>query len=114
MAMKKGILHIELVDRLGAGDGQAEDDPYGGRFDNRTEGLIVVDAVLLREPANNPPALCRAREPSEWYLCLKIHLSETTLVRGGRGTSRQVPLSMSALYSSTITAHQFGSARALR
>ena len=112
--MKKSILHVELMDGPGVRDGEAEDDPYRGRFDNKTEGLIVVDAVLLREPANNPPALCRAREPSEWYLCLKIHLSETTLVQGGRGTSRQVPLSMSALYSSTIAAHQFGSARALR
>ena len=51
MAMKKGILHVELVDRPGAGDSQAEDDPYGGRFDNRTEGLVVVDAVLLGEAA---------------------------------------------------------------
>jgi len=57
MAMKKIILHVELMDGPGVRDGEAEDDPYHGRFDNRTECLVVVDAVLLREPANNPPDL---------------------------------------------------------
>jgi len=51
MAMKKSIFHVELM------DGEAEDDPYRRRFDNRTEGLVIVDVVLLREPANNPPGL---------------------------------------------------------
>jgi len=57
MAMKKSILHVELMDGPGARDGEAEDDPYRGWFDNWTEGLVVVDAVLLQEPANNPPGL---------------------------------------------------------
>jgi hypothetical protein len=47
MAVEEGVLHIQLMDRLGTRGGDAEDDPDGGRFDNRTERLVVVDAVLL-------------------------------------------------------------------
>jgi hypothetical protein len=55
MAMKKSIFHVELM------DGEAEDDPYRRRFDNRTESLVEVDAVLLREPANNPSGLVTSK-----------------------------------------------------
>ena len=47
MAVKKGVLHIQLMYRPGTRGGDAEDDPDGGRLDNRTERLVVVDAVLL-------------------------------------------------------------------
>ena len=47
MAMKKSILHVELMDGPGARDGEAEDNPYRGRFDNRTESLVVVESMLL-------------------------------------------------------------------
>ena len=55
MTMKEGILHVELM------DGEAEDDPYRRRFDNQTESLVEVDAVLLREPANNPSGLVTSK-----------------------------------------------------
>lgn len=42
------------------------------------------------------------------------HLLVTMFAPGGRGTRRQVSLSISALYSFAITAHQMGLARALR
>jgi len=47
MAVKKGVLHIQLMYRPGARSGDAEDDADGSRFDDRTERLVVVDAVLL-------------------------------------------------------------------
>ena len=47
VAVKKSVLHIQLVYRPSARSGDAEDDPNSGRFDNRTERLVVVDAVLL-------------------------------------------------------------------
>jgi len=47
MTMKKSVLHVQLVYRPSARSGDAEDDPNSGRFDNRTERLVVVDAVLL-------------------------------------------------------------------
>ena len=52
VTMKKGVLHIELVDRPAAGGGDAEDDTNGGRFDNRIERLVVVDVVALSEAAD--------------------------------------------------------------
>ena len=57
MAVKKGVLHVQLMDRPGARSGDAEDDPDGGRFDNRAERLVVVDAVPLRKTTNDPPGL---------------------------------------------------------
>jgi hypothetical protein len=39
------------------GDGDAEDDANHGRFDNRTEGLVKVNARLLRKAADYPPSL---------------------------------------------------------
>jgi len=47
MTMKEGILHVELMDRPRARYGEAEDDPNRGRFDNRTESLVIVESMLL-------------------------------------------------------------------
>ena len=47
MAVKKGVLHVQLMYWQGARSGNAEDDADGSRFDDRTERLVVVDAVLL-------------------------------------------------------------------
>jgi hypothetical protein len=96
VSVKEGVLHIKLVDGPGTGDSDAEDSPDGRWLDHRAERLIVVNVVLLREPTNDPTGLVRARVPSEWYLCLKIHFPEMTLAPDGRGTRLQVPLSMRA------------------
>jgi hypothetical protein len=47
-------------------------------------------------------------------LCLNNHLLVTMFAPGGRGTRRQVSLSISALYSSAITMRQLVLVRALR
>jgi hypothetical protein len=57
VAVKKGILHIELADGPIPGRGDAEDGADRGRLDDRAERLVVVDAGLLGEAANNPPRL---------------------------------------------------------
>ena len=57
MAVKKRILHVKLMNGPAAGGGDAEDDTNGGRFDNRTERLVVVDAVALSEAADHPAGL---------------------------------------------------------
>jgi len=54
---KKCILHVKLTNGLATGGGDAEDDMNGGRFDNRTERLVVVDAVALSEAADHPAGL---------------------------------------------------------
>ena len=54
VTVKKCVLHIELMDQPGVRGGDAEDDTYRRQFDNWTEGLVVVDAVLLGEAADHP------------------------------------------------------------
>jgi len=57
VTVNKGVLHIELMDQPEVGGGDAEDDTNRCRFDNQTEGLVVVDAVLLGEAADHPASL---------------------------------------------------------
>jgi len=55
--VKKGVLHVQLVDRPAPGSGDAEDDADRRWLDDGAERLIVVDAVALSEAANNPASL---------------------------------------------------------
>jgi hypothetical protein len=55
--MQELILHIELMNRPGAGDGQGEHGVDHGRHDYRAECLIVVDTGSLGEAAKNPTSL---------------------------------------------------------
>jgi hypothetical protein len=57
VAVKKGVLHIQLVDRPATGGHDAKDDAYHRRLDDGAEGLIVVDAVTLSEATNDPASL---------------------------------------------------------
>ena len=47
VAVKEGILHVELAYGSVSGCSNAEDGADRGRLDDRTEGLVVVDAGLL-------------------------------------------------------------------
>jgi hypothetical protein len=69
-AMEEGILDVELVDRPGTGDGDAEDDANRGLSDHEAESLIEINPGLLREPANNPASLvtCKAAVRSKLVL----------------------------------------------
>ena len=53
VSVKKGVLHVQLVDRPAPGSGDAEDDADRRRLDDGAERLIVVDAVALSEAAND-------------------------------------------------------------
>ena len=114
MAMKKGILHIELVDRLGAGDGQAEDDPYGGRFDNRTEGLVVVDVVLLGEAADHPAGFVTSQGAVRVEFMFKNPLPRHDVGAWWSWNKTLGAVVDERLYSSAMAARQFGSANPLR
>ena len=57
IAVEEGILDIKLVDRPRTGDRNGEDDADGGRFDNRAERLVEVDARLLGVATDHPPSL---------------------------------------------------------
>jgi hypothetical protein len=61
IAMQESVLDVELMNRPSTGDGNAEDDMNRGRFDDRAESLVIVNAGLLREPANHPPCLVSSK-----------------------------------------------------
>jgi hypothetical protein len=57
MTVKKGILDIELMDRPGLHGGEAQNEADGGGLHHRTEGLGIINPVLLGETANDPTGL---------------------------------------------------------
>jgi hypothetical protein len=57
LAVEEGVLDIELASLPFKGEREGEDDTDHGRFDNRTECLIEVNALLLRETTKHPRAL---------------------------------------------------------
>ena len=61
IAMKEGVLDIELVNLPSTGDGEAEDDADRGGLDDGAECLIKIHARLLREPTNNPSCLLASK-----------------------------------------------------
>jgi hypothetical protein len=54
LAVEEGVLDIELASLPFKGERNGENDADRGRFDNRTEHLIEVNALLLREIAKHP------------------------------------------------------------
>jgi hypothetical protein len=61
VTVKEGVLHIQLVNWLGKRSGNAQNNPNSRRFDHRAEGLIVVDAMLLREASGHPSCLMASK-----------------------------------------------------
>jgi hypothetical protein len=55
--MKECILDVEMMHKPYMIGGNAENDVYGGGFDDRTESLIEVNTGLPREATNNPTCL---------------------------------------------------------
>jgi hypothetical protein len=54
LAVEEGVLDIELASLPFKGKHDGEDDTDHGQFDNQTERLIKVNALLLRETAKHP------------------------------------------------------------
>ena len=55
--------------------GDAEDDPDGGRLDNRAERFVVDDAVPLREPTNDPSGFMSSQRAVSVILVLEDPLA---------------------------------------
>ena len=81
--MKKSVLHVQLMNRPGAGDCYAEDGADGGRLDDGAERLVVVDAVLLGEAADDSACLVASESAIGVVLVL-----EDPLARYDVGTRR--------------------------
>jgi hypothetical protein len=54
LAMEEGILDVKLASLLFKGERDGEDDVDHGRFDNRIECLIKVNALIPRETVKHP------------------------------------------------------------
>jgi hypothetical protein len=54
LAVEEGILDVELASLPFKGKRDGEDDADRGRFDNQTERVVEVNALLLRETAKHP------------------------------------------------------------
>jgi len=89
VAVKKGVLHVQLVNRPGTGCGDAEYRSYGGRFDNRAESLVVVDALALGEASDNPASLVASEGPIGMELVPEDPLHGHDV--GARGTRNELP-----------------------
>jgi hypothetical protein len=89
--VKKGILYVQLVNRPGAGRGDAEYRPYGGRFDDRAEGLVVVDALALGEASDNPASLAASEGPIGMLLVPEDPLPRHDVGAGGGGGGNELP-----------------------
>jgi hypothetical protein len=61
IAMKKGVLDVELMNRPCTRDGDAEDNTDCGGLDDGAECLIEINSQLLREPTNNPSRLVASK-----------------------------------------------------
>jgi hypothetical protein len=71
IAMKEGILDIQLMNRPSTGDGDAEYDADRGGLDNGAECLIIINTRLLREPTNNPSCLVASKSTVRGELVLE-------------------------------------------
>jgi hypothetical protein len=87
VAVKKGVLHVQLMNGPGAGCDDAKYRPYGSRFDNCAEGLVVVNALVLGEATNNPASLVASKGPISMELVPEDPLPRYDVGSGGRGTS---------------------------
>ena len=83
MSVKKRVLHVQLVDGPGTRSGDAENSPDGCQFDHLAERLVVVDAVLLGEAADDPACLVASESAIGVVLVL-----EDPLARYDVGTRR--------------------------
>jgi hypothetical protein len=67
-----------------------------GWLDNQTKGLVMVEVVLLREASNNPMSLVAGKRAIRVELVFEYPLARHNVGARGRGTRRQLLLSMSA------------------
>jgi hypothetical protein len=78
--MEEGVLHIELLNWLVAGDNNSEHRVNGGQFHNRAESLIVVDPGALSETPEDPASLVAIKGPVGTKLMREDPLAHQGLV----------------------------------
>lgn len=81
--MKKGILHIKLVNRPVLRESQSENCANCGEFNHRTESLIIVHTWTLNETPAYPPRLVALKST----ICMKL-VMEVSLASDAMSTRR--------------------------
>jgi hypothetical protein len=92
--LRKGVVQehirqIELMNRLGAGDGSGEHGADRGRLDHQAEGLIVIDVGSLGEAVKNPTSLVPFQGAVRIKLMLENPLAGDDV--GANGTRDKIP-----------------------
>src|SRR6185437_6972778 len=83
MTMEKSILDIQLMNRPVARGCNTQNCPDGTWFNNRTECLIIINAMLLRESPNNPTSFVTSKGTIRMILMLENPLSCHNISTGG-------------------------------
>jgi hypothetical protein len=79
IAMKEGVLDVQLMNWPATRRGDAEDDADGRRLGDGAEGLIKINTLLLGKTPNNPAGPVPRESTSgvelvlEDPICLKQH-----------------------------------------
>jgi hypothetical protein len=76
LVVEEGVLDVELASLPFKGEHDGEDDADRGQFDNRTECLIEVNALLLRETVKHPTCFVAIKRAIGLQLVAKDPLAE--------------------------------------
>lgn len=87
--MEESALDIKLMNRPILGYGKTENGADGGRFDNRTERLVIVHSWTLSKAAQDPASFVSLQSPVSLKLVTKNLLAGDD-VDAGR-TRNEVP-----------------------
>jgi hypothetical protein len=75
LVVEKGVLDVKLASLPFKGERDGEDDVDRGRFHNRTERLVKVNALLLREAAKHPTCFVAVERAIRLQLVVKDPLA---------------------------------------
>jgi hypothetical protein len=75
LAVEEGVLEVELASLPFKGERDGEDNADRGWFDNRTESLVEVNALLLRETAKHPACFVAVEGATRLQLVAKDTLA---------------------------------------
>jgi hypothetical protein len=90
--VKKGVLHIELLNWPVTGDNNSEHHANGGRFHNRAESLVLVDPRALSETPKDPASLVAIKRPIGTKLMRENPLSGDNVGATGRRDKLSGPI----------------------
>jgi hypothetical protein len=112
--VEEGIFHVELLNGPVTGDSSDEHRVNSGRFYNRAESLVVVDSGALSETLKDPTGLVAIKGPVSTELVREDRLAGDNVGALRPRNQLPCPLLIWVPYSSSIAAHQWGSASAAR